>query len=186
MKYAVDFGDGNPVDVDVTVLPSGKLAVSVGGKPVDVDVATLRMSRPVAKTADGARSLGSQLLSLRIDGKVVDLTTEGSPPELGVVAGGKRTYVRVVSERQRAAESARRSGKGGAERTLKSPMPGRVIKVMVEAGATVAAGQALMVVEAMKMENDVKAKAAGVVETLHVKVGDTVEAGAKLVTFQAS
>jgi pyruvate carboxylase subunit B len=65
-------------------------------------------------------------------------------------------------------------------------MPGLVVKVLVEPGATVAAGQGLVVLEAMKMENEIKATAAGIVETVAVKPGVAVEKGAVLVTFARS
>src|SRR6476469_8416508 len=103
-----------PVVVDVKELPSGALEVTVDDKPVEVDVV----------------SVGGQL-SVRIDGKVVDLTTEGTPPDLGAIASGHRSYVRVESERQRAAEAAKKGKAGGIERVVKSPMPGRVVKVLV-------------------------------------------------------
>jgi biotin carboxyl carrier protein len=155
-----------PILVDVKELPSGALEVRVGGELVDVDVV------PV----------GSQL-SVRIDGQVVDLTTEGQPPEIGAIASGHRSYVRVESERLRAAEAAKKSGGGGAEKVVKSPMPGRIVKVLVKAGDAVEAGKPLLVMEAMKMENEIKAKAAGTIGQIHVATGDTVEGNAKLITM---
>jgi pyruvate carboxylase subunit B len=62
-------------------------------------------------------------------------------------------------------------------------MPGRIVRVLVAKGATVRPGQGLVVVEAMKMENEVRASAAGVVIEVHVTAGDAVEASAKLVTL---
>jgi biotin carboxyl carrier protein len=62
-------------------------------------------------------------------------------------------------------------------------MPGRVVKVHVSAGDEVEAGQALLVVEAMKMENELRAKAPGKITEVHVAAGEAVEANAKLVTF---
>ncbi len=64
-------------------------------------------------------------------------------------------------------------------------MPGRVVRVLVAAGDRVAAGQGLAVVEAMKMENEVAAPAAGVVSDVRAAPGDSVEAGAVLVTLTA-
>jgi len=168
MRYFVQLTpSAEPVPVDVTELPSGKLDVRLNGKSVDVDVVALRSQ-----------------LSIRVDGRMIDLTCEGKPPDLGVLASGHRSYVRVVSERDRAAEAAQ-GGKGGkSEKSVKSPMPGRVIKIMVAAGDTVEVGQAMLVVEAMKMENEVRAKAAGTVGEVHVTVGQTVEGNAKLLTLQ--
>jgi biotin carboxyl carrier protein len=155
-----------PILVDVEELPTGALDVKVGGERADVDVV------PV----------GGQL-SIRIDGRVIDLTTDGMPPDVGVTASGLRTFARVESDRQRAADAARKSRIGGTDKILKSPMPGRVVKVLVAPGDTVSAGAALLVIEAMKMENEVRAKADGKVVGVHVKVGETVEGNARLVTL---
>lgn len=73
-------------------------------------------------------------------------------------------------------------GGGGGE--VKSPMPGRVVKILVEAGTAVKAGDPVVVVEAMKMENEFKAKKAGTVKEIKVKPGDTVEGGAILLTIE--
>jgi biotin carboxyl carrier protein len=62
-------------------------------------------------------------------------------------------------------------------------MPGRIVKVLAKAGDAVDAGAPLLVMEAMKMENEIKAKAAGKILELHVAVGETVERNAKLVTL---
>jgi biotin carboxyl carrier protein len=156
----------NPVVVDVVELPSGALEARVDGRPVELDVAPVGVQ-----------------LSVRVDGQVVDLTTEGAPPELGAVASGHRSYVRVVSERMRAAEQARKSTASSSEKIVRSPMPGRVVKVLVAKGDEVQAGQGLLVLEAMKMENEVRARAAGVVAEVHVTSGMTVEGNAKLVTL---
>jgi glutaconyl-CoA/methylmalonyl-CoA decarboxylase subunit gamma len=169
MRYYVNLDPSSgaePILVDVTELPTGALEVSVGGRHVDVDVV------PVGNA-----------LSVRVDGHIVDLTTEGAPPEVGAVASGHRSYVRVESERMRAAEAAKKAKGGGGDRLLKSPMPGRVVKVLVQVGDEVAAGQPIMVVEAMKMENELKAKVPAKIAGIHVVAGAAVEAGAKLVTF---
>ena len=169
MRYIVTF-DPDPharlVVVDLTELPSGVFEARVDGRAVELDVV------PV----------GAQL-SVRVDGQVVDLTTEGAPPELAAVASGHRTVVRVESERLRAAEQARKKTAAGQEKIVKSPMPGRVVKVLVAPGQVVEIGQGLLVLEAMKMENEVRAKAAGTVAEIHVAAGATVEGGAKLVTL---
>lgn len=169
MRYFVTLDPdpaAKPILVDVTELPSGDLDVSVDGRPVSVDFVPVGAS-----------------LSVRVDGRMVDLTTEGTPPELGAVASGTRAYVRVESERERVANAARKGGAAGGEKVLKSPMPGRVLKLLVAEGDEVEIGQPLLVVEAMKMENEVKSKAKGKVATIHVAAGATVEGNAKLVTL---
>ncbi len=67
---------------------------------------------------------------------------------------------------------------------LKAPMPGKIVQVLAEAGATIKRGAALVVMEAMKMEQTLLAAADGKVASVNVSVGDQVEAGAALVTFE--
>ncbi|HEX8795600.1 MAG TPA: biotin/lipoyl-containing protein [Polyangiaceae bacterium] len=169
MRYYVSL-DPDPaapsVVVDIVELPSGALRATIDGRPVELDVV------PV----------GAQL-SVRVDGRVVDLTTEGTPPEIGAVASGHRSYVRVESERMRSAAQAKKSTAAGGDKVVRSPMPGRVVKVLVSKGETVEAGQGLLVLEAMKMENEVRARAGGTVAEVHVATGATVEGNAKLVTL---
>jgi len=152
--------------VDVVELPNGSVRVHVDGRPVDVDVA------PVGKQ-----------LSVRVGGQVVDLTIDGNLPELRVIAGGSRLLAHVESERTASAERSRKADAGRGENVVRSPMPGRVVKVLVAQGEPVEAGQGLVVLEAMKMENEVRARAAGTVTEVHVLAGAAVEANAKLVTL---
>lgn len=169
MRYYVSLDPAatqDPTVVEVTELPTGQLEVTLGGKVVPVDVVWL----------DGTASV-------RVEGRVVDLTVEGQPPEIGAIASGHRSYVRVESERQRAAAAARKGGGGGGDKVIKAPMPGRVVRVLVQAGADVEAGTTLCVIEAMKMENEVKTKAACKVVEVHVSEGATVEGSAKLFTL---
>ena len=85
--------------------------------------------------------------------------------------------VEVIDPRRRALRTARGAG-GGVVRTQ---MPGRVVRVLVEEGQAVDAGQPVVVVEAMKMENELKAPVEGTVRRVHVRTGDVVEARAVLV-----
>ena len=166
MRYFVTI-DGREQTVDVSVRPTGELDVSMDGTALDADVVAID---------DGS-------LSVRINGRVLDLTVEGEPPDVGVVSSGHRAYVRVESERLRAAAAAKRGGATANEKCLLAPMPGRVAKVLVEVGDEVQPGQGVVVVEAMKMENELRAKGAGKVAEIHAVAGATIEAGAKLITF---
>jgi glutaconyl-CoA/methylmalonyl-CoA decarboxylase subunit gamma len=152
--------------VDVVELPNGTLETRVDGRLIDLDVV------PVGRH-----------LSVRAGGRVIDLTTDGTLPEMNVTASGRRLRVRVESERTRLAE---RGGRGEAERgdrVVKSPMAGRVVRVLVARGEAVQIGQGLVVLEAMKMENEVRAGSAGTVADVHVAAGTAVERNAKLVTL---
>jgi len=69
---------------------------------------------------------------------------------------------------------------------LTAPMPGKVAQVLIAAGGAVKRGQALMVLEAMKMEHTIAAPADGTVERVHFAPGDLVEEGAELIAFSAA
>jgi propionyl-CoA carboxylase alpha chain len=103
-----------------------------------------------------------------------------------VAVNGSRVY--VLSEGQtygfveqpRFPDHAQQAVAGG----LIAPMPGKVVKVLVEAGQSVAAGSPLLVLEAMKMEHTVRAADAGTVQAIHVAVGDQVDADRLLAVVQ--
>lgn len=79
------------------------------------------------------------------------------------------------------------SGAGGAGGgVLSAPMPGKVVKLLVKPGDPVQEGQTLLVMEAMKMQNELKASSTGTVAAVHVQEGATVETGASLVTVAAT
>jgi biotin carboxyl carrier protein len=162
--------EGIPIEVDVRELPSGALAVHVNEDGVD-------------KRVDVDLAFPPGALSLRVDGRVVDLTTEGTPPEIGVIASGHRAYVRVESDRMRAAAAVAAHHAGSSDDVVRSPMPGRIVRVLVAAGDEVAVGQPLVVIEAMKMENELRAKRAGRIGEVLVATGAAVEGNAKLLRF---
>ena len=97
---------------------------------------------------------------------------------------GERLHADVVDERTRAirAMTARSSGPPGPK-PVRAPMPGMVVRVEVEPGQQVRAGQGVVIIEAMKMENELKADAAGIVARVLVVPGTAVEKGAALVEF---
>lgn len=101
-------------------------------------------------------------------------------------AAGERFEVEVQDDRSRQIEALTGQGRkavvGGV---VKAPMPGLVVRVEVSEGQVVEVGEGLVVVEAMKMENELRASHAGVVEQIHVSAGQRVEKGAPLVTLSA-
>ena len=97
---------------------------------------------------------------------------------------GEAVEVEVLDERTRHIRNLVGAGKSQARGgTMKAPMPGLVVRVLVEPGQVVTTGMGLVVLEAMKMENELKAAAAGVVEAVAVKPGQAVEKGQVLVTL---
>ena len=101
-------------------------------------------------------------------------------------AGGDTAPVSVQTAAEAALAAALKEAAGGAGGggAVKAPMPGRVVKALVAEGDTVEAGQPVIIVEAMKMENEVTAPGPGVVRSINVSQGDTVDAGAVLVELE--
>ena len=104
---------------------------------------------------------------------------------LGAV--GERVEVEAVDERTQAIRTltGKKAGPAGGG-VVKAPMPGLVVRVQVTEGQKVGAGAGLVVVEAMKMENELKAAHPAVVKKVHVTPGAIVEKGAPLVTLESS
>jgi biotin carboxyl carrier protein len=101
-----------------------------------------------------------------------------------VTIGGVRLSIEMDDPRQwkRSADSAGSSG--GA--SLTAAMPGKIVRVLVTVGDEVTAGQSILVIEAMKMQNELKAPRAGRVTAIEVKENDSVNAGALLATIGES
>jgi biotin carboxyl carrier protein len=166
MKYRVTI-DGREREVDVTIAPSGAISAMLDGAKVEAEL------RPVPGG-----------VSVRFGARVHDvMVAAAGGDDVQVAAGAARAVVQVVSERARA--ERKRAGGGSAARELRAPMPGRVVRVLCAAGEAVKAGQPLMVVEAMKMENELRATADATIAQVHVSEGASVEGRALLVTFGA-
>jgi len=165
MKYWVTL-DGREREIDVQIAPDGRVAaVTLDGAAVEVD----------AVAVPGG-------VSLRLGTRMFDVAIGGPAEALNVAAGAQRAVVAVQSERARAVAAKRGGGSAGAgSREVRSPMPGRVVKVLVAVGDDVEAQQPVVIVEAMKMENELRALIAGKVESVHVKPGDAVDGSALLV-----
>jgi glutaconyl-CoA/methylmalonyl-CoA decarboxylase subunit gamma len=171
MKYFVTLPSGRELVVDIAEDASGKQLVSVDGTRVEADA--------VSYGGGHAPRVGRGATSVRVDSQVVELWLEKDPPDVGVIANGRRFFAKVESERMRI-RAAARPGRGSEGGIVKSPMPGRVLRVLVAEGDEVLEGAAVVVVEAMKMENELGATRAGKITKIFVAAGATVEGGANL------
>ncbi|HEX9892533.1 MAG TPA: biotin/lipoyl-containing protein [Gemmatimonadales bacterium] len=129
---------------------------------------------------------GTPLCHLILDGRSFCFAVSPEAPgEWNLLDAGETVAVEVLDERTRYIRSLAGGGKthltGGA---VKAPMPGLVVKLLVGPGDQVKAGQSLVVLEAMKMENELKAPGAGLVAAVSVKPGQAVEKGQPLVLLQ--
>ena len=98
---------------------------------------------------------------------------------------GQRFEVKVEDERTRLLAGQAATSATTGEATVNAPMPGLVVGVPLEPGATVAAGQTVVVLEAMKMENDLASPIAGVLKEVRVTKGQTVDQGEVMVVISS-
>ena len=162
-----------------------KYVVDVGGRSVvvELDGETARVDG--AEHRVGLTDLAGTPLALLTIGDVVRRVGVGRSSRRGkytLSIDGRRFEVEALDERTHAIRqlSAAAAPPVGPA-PLVAPMPGLIVRVNVAAGDTVQAGQGLVVMEAMKMENELRAAAAGVVKAVRVAPGTAVERGATLV-----
>jgi acetyl/propionyl-CoA carboxylase alpha subunit len=120
--------------------------------------------------------------SILMDGRVYDAHVEEGADGVVVVIDGHRFEIDVRDPRRLPRQSGRKAADG--VQTVVAPMPGKVVRVLVAAGDTVEAGQGLVVVEAMKMQNEMKAPRTGRVLAVPAREGGTVAAGDVLATLE--
>jgi biotin carboxyl carrier protein len=143
----------------------GRYRVTVGDRTIDVD-ARQPMSGLTSLLVDGASHLAD--VAAADGGTLVDV--DGA------------TYLVEVEDHARHVIRTRGGASGGgAGQTLKTPLPGKVTHVAVAVGDRVERGQTIVVIEAMKMENEFKAAAPGTVTEIRVQPGQSVNAGDTLV-----
>jgi len=120
--------------------------------------------------------------SVLMGGRSYEARVEEHPDCLVVVIDGHRFEIEARDPRRWSSKAAGRGSDG--IQTVAAPMPGKVVRVLVAAGDTVETGQGLVVVEAMKMQNEMKAARAGTVRSISIREGATVAAGEVLVTIE--
>src|ERR1700747_2033309 len=115
------------------------------------------------------------VLSILIDGKAYEIKRERTAVDMHLWVGSVRYAVQLRDPRSLRGRAATDDGKG--PRKLLAPMPGKIVRVLVAESEEVEAGQGIVVVEAMKMENEIKSPKKGVVRKLVASEGAAVNAG---------
>jgi acetyl/propionyl-CoA carboxylase alpha subunit len=130
------------------------------------------------------RHVRGSLYSLLIDGSVFSAHLESDGDWEEIVCGPNILRAEIEDER---ATVLKRLARGEASSTgvveIKAPMPGLVVRLPIQKGHAVKKGQSLIVIEAMKMENDIKSPADGVVSAIHVNERNAVEKNTRLLTL---
>lgn len=165
-----------------------KYQVTIGEKSFEVDIngddPTITVNgRKV--TVDHKRFKGGKLHSLLADNVKFEFDLERSNGGYDIWHSKGSMFAEVVDEKTNRLRKLM-GGTGGAAKLaqLKAPMPGLVVAVQVEPGQEVKKGDGLVIVEAMKMENELKATGAGKVKEIKVKQGQAVEKNEVLVVFE--
>lgn len=161
MKLKVQIEDR---EQEVTVkVEDGHVAAEVGGRVYDLQV---RQPSPDSYLF----FMGANVYDCRVSQRAT------SKESLDVDIRGRSYEVTIVDpKRLRSGQNSDRHHHGVAE--IQAQMPGKVVRVLVEAGASIEKGAGIVVVEAMKMQNEMKSPREGVVVSIKVKAGDTVNAG---------
>lgn len=124
-------------------------------------------------------------VSLIVDGVSVPVSIEPvNEGRMRITIAGQRTEVKVLDERDLLVDEFGLEADAAAGGEVRAPMPGLVIDLLVEEGDEVEAEQGLLVLEAMKMENELKAPSGGVVGTIHVQNGEAVDKDDLLVEIE--
>lgn len=135
--------------------------VAIGDSVYQVDAAAI---------SNGARSL-------RVNGAQHEVSVRRQGEDWSVASRHGAVVVSVVDPLTHLAQQTR-GGKGGRrQKRVDAYMPGRVVAVLVQEGDEVAAGQGIVVLEAMKMENEIRAEHEGKILKIHVQPGQAVDAG---------
>jgi biotin carboxyl carrier protein len=132
---------------------------------------------------DGKKT-GRTNYSLIVDNRSFEIEVDSAEDEYRVLVDGRNYHVQLVDERRVRVGGDQLDLQLRGRQKVSVPMPGKVIEVLVAEGDSVERGQGLVIVEAMKMENEVRSPTAGEVKEIKVKPGDAVEGGAVLVIVE--
>ncbi len=164
MKYIAQVDD---VTYEIEITPEG--AITLDGAAVEADLLQVD-------------PLG--LYSLLMNHQSYELVVEEQQRGYRVSLGADTFAVEVTDERHLRMESSRAEvSAGDGDLSIPAPIPGLVVKVLVEEGQIVEINAPLVILEAMKMENEIRAPRAGVVKDISVQVGQSVEGNARMLVL---
>lgn len=169
-----------------------KLLISIDGRAGELELEQNGRACRFHYLAETGESVQAEASVIEVEPGVFSILLEGRSYEVKVAAGANGFVQVDVGGRSAAVEVRdprsfnrnRQAGIGHGRQTVSAPMPGKVVRVLIREGDVVEAGAGLVVVEAMKMQNELKAPKAGKVTRLSAKEGDTVTAGEPLVVIE--
>jgi biotin carboxyl carrier protein len=164
-----------------------KLSLTIDGREETIEIVSpapaCRFQVGDAAVRDaGVECAEPGVYSILLDGRSYDAFVEDTPFGMVVSIEGHRFEIEARDPRRWSRKSA--GGGAGAVQSILSPMPGKVIRILVAVGDEVSPGQGIVVVEAMKMQNEMKSNRTGRVLTISTKEGATVTAGELLARIE--
>ena len=161
--------DGEEYRIDITEVSGKNLFIlTVGEKKYNIDVVHSEHS----------------LYSMLLDGKSYEIDLDAKDGICNILVNGEHYSVNVINEKKKALWKKSRETETEGKQSIITEMPGKVVKIFAEVGKQVKQGQGMIVVEAMKMENELKSPKDGKVIEINVKEGETVEGGTTLVVIE--
>ena len=130
------------------------------------------------------RQLTGHMYSLLVEHQSFTVDVAEKDDDYTVAYEGKSFQVSVLDERKARRGGAGASLGGADEKEVCSMMPGKVVELLAQVGDAVEKDQGVIIIEAMKMENEIRAPVAGTVKAIHVEAGQTVESGELLVELE--
>jgi len=167
MAFIAKLG-GESCRVEIEEMDKSLYRVSVDGNDLVVD----------------AKKTGLSSYSLIIDNRSFEVDVDVSEDEYRVLVDGRSYHIHLIDERRVRLGGLQTGIQLQGRQNVAVPMPGKVIAVLVSEGDRVEKGQGLVIVEAMKMENEVRSPISGEVKEVRAKAGETLEAGAVLVVVE--
>lgn len=147
--------------------------------------ASIQYSMSGGQQTSGEASLvpiGPGIYSVLLGSRSVTVTIWQQEGQYEATSGGQRIFLNIADKRDRSERQRSEAGSGPVE--LRAQMPGKIISLLVEVGAEITAGQSLLVIEAMKMQNELKSPKSGTVSKVLVKEGETVQANQRLAVIE--
>ena len=158
MKYTAII-DGRRLEIEFSRSNDGTVEAEIGGERYRLDV----------------ESVEPGVYWIRLNGRSIEVSVTPNGDGYAVSMAGRNTEVEILDARAELRRTARHAQAGKVE--LRAPMPGKVVRVLVSEGAEVEANQGLLVIEAMKMQNEIKSPKKGIVKKLGVTESGAVNSG---------
>jgi biotin carboxyl carrier protein len=157
--------NGRETRVGIAPHNEHRFTIVIDDVPYDVDV----------------HSTGPDSLSLLMENRSIDLSYFFRGDQMELHLGDRSFQLEILNERKRRSGRSRAKAESSGPEIIKAFMPGKIVQVGVRPGDRVTPGSSVLIIEAMKMENEMFCRSAGIVRAVHVRAGQAVENDALLV-----